>query len=111
MSTQPPPLPLAPLRQAWVPRVLNVALAAVFLLLMAPIVTNFSGKPTYVQAALVIFSAPVLLLAGLCLSSAIRPGSLGRAVRKARRRRTGSVPSAGSPTQDTPTQDTPTPGA
>ena len=72
------------------PRVLNVALAVVFVLLLAPIVTNFGGKPVYVQVALVMVVAPFLLLVALCLTSAARPGSLGRAVR--RRRRSRSAP-------------------
>jgi len=37
-----------------------------------------------VQVYLVIAVVPVLLLVGLCLSSALRPGSLGRAARRAR---------------------------
>lgn len=75
-----------PLPQSWVPRVLNVSLALVMLLLVAPIVTNFGGKPVYVQVALVAVTVPVLLLALACLASAARPGSLGRAVRRRRRR-------------------------
>ena len=68
------------------PRVVNVALAAVLLALVAPIVTHFDGKPAYVQVVLVLVSVPVALLALACLSSAARPGSLGRAVRRLRRR-------------------------
>lgn len=69
------------------PRVLNTALAVVFLLLLAPIVTNLDGKPGYVQVALVLLAIPFLLLTLACLSSAARPGSLGRAVRRLRARR------------------------
>ncbi len=69
------------------PRVLNVALAVVLLLLVAPVVTNFVGKPVYVQVVLVLVTGPVVLLALVCLTSAARPGSLGRAVRRRRRRR------------------------
>ena len=69
------------------PRVLNVSLAIVLLLLIAPIVTNFDGKPLYVQVVLVAVAVPVLLLVAACLASAARPGSLGRAVRRLRRRR------------------------
>ena len=68
------------------PRVLNVMLAVVFVALVGPIVTNFGGKPVYVQVALLLCSVPVLLLAAACLCSAARPGSLGRAVRRLRRR-------------------------
>ena len=69
------------------PRVLNTFLAVVFLLLLAPIVTNFDGKPGYVQVALVAFALPFVLLAGACLASAARPGSLGRALRRRQRQR------------------------
>lgn len=69
------------------PRVLNAALAALFLIVLAPIVTTFDGKPAYVKVALVLLALPFLLVAGLCLASAMRPGSLGRAVRPARARR------------------------
>ena len=68
------------------PRVLNLALAVLLLALVAPIVTNFGGKPAYVQVVLVLVTVPVVLLALACLSSAARPGSLGRAVRRLRRR-------------------------
>ena len=60
------------------------------LLLLAPIVTNFDGKPGYVQVALVAFALPFVLLASACLASAARPGSLGRAVRRRRQRRGSS---------------------
>ena len=79
-----------PLPQAWVPRVVNLALAALLLLLLGPIVTNLDGKPGYVQVAVVLFSIPFALLALACLCSAARPGSLGRALR--RRRRTPPAP-------------------
>lgn len=68
------------------PRVFNVALAVLLLLLVAPVVTSFDGKPWYVQAFFVGFGLPVLLLVMAALASAARPGSLGRAVRRARRR-------------------------
>ena len=69
------------------PRVLNVALAAMCLLLLGPIVTNLGGKPGYVQVALVMLSLPFLLLKLACLASAARPGSLGRALRRRRGQR------------------------
>jgi nitrate/nitrite transporter NarK len=68
-----------------VPRVLNVALATVLLLLMAPVVTEFGGKRWYVQVAIVAVLVPVLLVSAACLASAARPGSLGRMVRRRRR--------------------------
>jgi threonine/homoserine/homoserine lactone efflux protein len=76
-----------PLRQAWVPRVVNVTLAAVLLGCLSPAVTRFGGHPVWVQVLLVLFCAPLLLLAVACLASAARPGSLGRLARKRRRAR------------------------
>ena len=66
---------------------MNVMLAVVFLAILAPITTTLGDRPGYEQAGIVLFSLPFLLLAGICLSSAIRPGSLGRALRRARARR------------------------
>ena len=68
------------------PRVLNVALAVVLLLLVAPVLTEFGGKRWYVQAMFVGVIVPVVLLSIACLLSAARPGSLGRTVRRRRRR-------------------------
>ena len=69
------------------PRVLNVSLAVVLLLLVAPIVTQFDGKRWYVQVVLLCVTVPTVLLALACLCSAARPGSLGRGVRRLRARR------------------------
>lgn len=66
---------------------LNLALGLFLLLFFAPIVTHFGGKAWYGQAALVMVALPVVLLALVCLISAARPGSLGRGLRRARRRR------------------------
>ena len=71
------------------PRVLNVALAVVLLACVAPVVTRFGGRGLLLQVVLVFLIAPVLLLVGLCLASAARPGSLGRAVRRVRGRHRG----------------------
>ncbi len=68
------------------PRVFNVALAILLLLLVGPVVTAFGGKPWYVQVFFAGFGIPVLLLVLAALASAVRPGSLGRAVRRVRRR-------------------------
>ena len=69
------------------PRVFNVAMAVLLLLLVAPAVAAFGGKPWYVQLFFVGFGVPVLLIVAACLSSALRPGSLGRALRRARGRK------------------------
>jgi len=53
---------------------------------MAPVVTQFGGKPVYVQIAIVGCLVLVLPLALACLASAVRPGSLGRTARRLRRR-------------------------
>ena len=79
------------MRQPWVPRVMNVSLAVVLLLLVGPIVVNFTGRPLFVQAALLLVTLPALLVAGLCLTSALRPGSLGRAVRRRRAARRATM--------------------
>ena len=71
------------------PRVLNAALAVVLLACIAPVVTRFDGRGLLLQVVLVFLVAPVLLLVGLCLASAVRPGSLGRAARRVRARRRG----------------------
>lgn len=68
------------------PRVLNLALAVFLLLFAAPVVTNFGGKRGYVQVGLVALLVPFVLLAMACLAAALRPGSLGRGLRRLRRR-------------------------
>jgi MFS-type transporter involved in bile tolerance (Atg22 family) len=66
---------------------MNLALAAFFLAVLAPVVSTWGDRPTAVRVGIVLFGTPFLLVALLCLSSALRPGSLGRAVRRLRRRR------------------------
>lgn len=78
---------LTSVRQAWVPRVLNVALAVFLLAMMSPVLTRFGGHSRLIQVFLVVAVLPVVLVALLCLASAVRPGSLGRAARRARRSR------------------------
>lgn len=82
MTSEPPPL-----RQAWVPRVVNLTLAAVLLGFLSPLVPRLDDHPLWVQVLLVVVCVPPLLLAVACLASAARPGSLGRLARRARRRR------------------------
>ncbi len=82
MSAEPDPLP-----QAWVPRVFNVALAAVLLACLSPVAYRLGGHPAWVQVLIVVLALPVVLVALACLTSAARPGSLGRALRRARARR------------------------
>ncbi len=69
------------------PRVLNLALAAVLIGLCSPIVVTWSDRSVALRVFLVLAVLPVLLVAALCLTSALRPGSLGRAARRARARR------------------------
>ena len=76
-----------PVPQPWVPRVLNTALAVFLLCCVAPGVVVFGRLSWPVRVYLVVAVLPVLLVAGLCLASALRPGSLGRAARRARARR------------------------
>jgi threonine/homoserine/homoserine lactone efflux protein len=89
----PRPATERPLPQAWVPRVVNGSLGVFFLVVLAPVVTSFAGKPWYAQVAMVLFGTPFLLVAVLCLASAVRPGSVGRAARRARSRRAAQPPS------------------
>ena len=86
--------PPGPLPQAWVPRVMNVALAVVLLACLSPIAYRLGDKALWVQVLVVLLSLPVLLVAIACLASATRPGSLGRLVRRLRppRKPVESVP-------------------
>ena len=72
------------MRQSWVPRVLNLTLAAFLLLFLVPMAMHLPGLSLSVQ----VFLGFVGLLRGLlvvaCLASAIRPGSLGGLVRRRR---------------------------
>jgi hypothetical protein len=70
-----------------VPRVVNLALAAFLLLFVAPVVTNFAGLPGYAQVTLGLLVALVLLFVTMSLASALRPGSVGRFLRRLRRHR------------------------
>ena len=74
-----------PLPQAWVPRVVNVAVAVVLAACLSPIV-YVGEKPLWVQVLVVLLSLPVVLVIVACLMSALRPGSLGRLARRLRRR-------------------------
>ena len=76
-----------PLPQAWVPRVMHVALALVLLACLSPIVYRLGDKALWVQVLVVLLSLPVLLVAVACLASAVRPGSLGRLAGRLRHRR------------------------
>ena len=71
------------------PRVLNAALAVFLLCCVVPLLSTFSEHGRLVQVYLVVVVLPVVLVIGLCLSSALRPGSLGRAARRLRARRRG----------------------
>lgn len=70
------------------PRVVNLALAAFFLAFLIPLFVYLGDvQQTAAQVFLVLVAAPFVLLTVLCLCSAIRPGSLGRAARKLKARR------------------------
>lgn len=75
---------MEPLPQAWVPRVVNLALAAVLLVFLVPLVTRLPGRSLSVQVVLVVVGLPFVVLAAGCLASAVRPGSVGRLVRRNR---------------------------
>ncbi len=75
-----------PLPQSWVPRVVNGALAVFLLACVSPILWTWGSHSWLVRTFLVVMVLPVLLVVGLCLASALRPGSLGRAARRLRSR-------------------------
>ncbi len=80
------------------PRVVNAALAVFLLACVFPLLTTLGRHGVLVRVYLVVAVLPVLLVVGLCLASALRPGSLGRAARRARARRaarTGDTPPIG----------------
>lgn len=70
------------------PRVVNGALAVFLLACISPLLTRFGGLDWVQRSAVLLGVVPVLLVAALCTASAARPGSLGRAVRRRRARRT-----------------------
>ena len=69
------------------PRVVNVALAALLLAFLVPVVTHLGRVGTPARVMLIVLCAPFAVLVVLCLASALRPGSLGRLARRARARR------------------------
>jgi hypothetical protein len=62
------------------------ALAVVLSACLSPLITHLGGKPGWVQVLILLFCLPVVLVIAACLAAAIRPGSLGRAGRRLRRR-------------------------
>ena len=76
----------APLPQPWVPRVVFAAMAVVLSACLSPVVYRFGGKPLWVQVLVVVLCLPVAVVVLACLAAAIRPGSLGRLLRRFRRR-------------------------
>ena len=68
------------------PRVVNLALAAFLLLFLVPVASHLGDVTTSARVLLVVLAVPFALLALACTASAVRPGSLGRLVRRARRR-------------------------
>jgi hypothetical protein len=73
------------MRQAWVPRVFNLVMAALLLLFLVPIVLDLGRVGLLYQIFLVLVGGLLLLpLVLACLCSAVRPGSLGRAARRLR---------------------------
>ena len=69
------------------PRVVNAALAVFLLACVFPLLTTLGRHGVLLRIYLVVAVLPVLLVVGLCLSSALRPGSLSRAAGRARARR------------------------
>ncbi len=67
------------------PRVVNLAMAAFLLLFLVPLFAHLADVPVSARVVLLVLSVPFVLLALACLASALRPGSLGRLVRRLRR--------------------------
>jgi hypothetical protein len=67
--------------------VVNLALAALLLAVLVPVATHLGRVGTAVRVVLVAVCVPFAVLVVLCLASALRPGSLGRLVRRIRSRR------------------------
>jgi hypothetical protein len=67
-----------------VPRVVFGAIAVVLAACLSPIAYRFGGKPLWVQVLVVVLCLPVVLVILASLSAALRPGSLGRLVRRVR---------------------------
>lgn len=66
------------------PRVVNAALALCFLAFLVPLFTHLGGLSSVAQVLLVVLAVPFVLLTAACLSSALRPGSVGRLARRLR---------------------------
>lgn len=66
------------------PRVVNVALAAFFLLFLVPLFRHLGDVSTSARVLLLVIAVPFALLTVLCLMSALRPGSVGRGFRRLR---------------------------
>ena len=74
-----------PLPQAWVPRVVNIAVAIVLAACLSPVV-YLGQKPAWVQVLVGLLGRPVVRVIVACLRSALRPGALGRRGRRVRHR-------------------------
>jgi hypothetical protein len=68
--------------------VVGLAAAGFLLLFLVPLCTHFAGRPLSVQVVLVVIGLLIAVPTALCLAAALRPGSVGRLLRRARSRRT-----------------------
>lgn len=68
------------------PRVANLAMAAFLLAFLVPVATHLGDVPTSARVMLLVVAVPFGLLTVLCLMAGLRPGSVGRAFRRLRRR-------------------------
>lgn len=67
------------------PRVVNGAVACVLLACLSPLPGRIGDEGWLVRVVLAFTALPVLLVALACLASCLRPGVLGRTVRRLRR--------------------------
>ena len=77
------------LPQAWVPRVTNLACAALLLAFLVPVALHLDDVEPMARVLLVLVALPFVLITALCLMSGLRPGSVGRLARRLRGHRNG----------------------
>lgn len=69
------------------PRVVNLAVAASFLVFLVPLFTHLDDVEPVARVLLLVIAVPFALGTVALLCSAARPGSVGRLLRRGRARR------------------------
>lgn len=68
------------------PRVVFGAIAVVLAACLSPLAYHFGEHPLWVQVLVIALCLPIVLVIVASLMAALRPGSLGRLMRRLRRR-------------------------